>query len=395
MLYSARSHRARYGSLHLTDPLYIKKGPIMDPRIDKVADVMVNYSVSVKKGDLTLINIQDPLAQPLGLAVYRHVLRAGGNAIFQMAPTGAEEVFYKNASEEQLDFMNPVAMWQIENIDVMIALLASSNTKRLSGVEPSRLSRAQKARTPYYKIYMERQASGALRWTLTQFPTEASAQDAEMSLTEYEDFVYGACMVDLDDPVKHWKGVAKEQQRLVDWLKGKKQIEVRGENIDLKLSIDGRAFINADGKKNFPDGEIFTGPVEDSVEGWVRFTYPAIYNSREVDGVELTFEKGRVVKATAKKGEDFLNSTLDTDAGARFLGEFAIGTNEGIKQFTRNILFDEKIGGTVHMAVGAGYPDTGSHNESAVHWDMICDMRSGGEIYVDGQLFYLDGKFNV
>jgi len=242
---------------------------------------------------------------------------------------------------------------------------------------------------------MERQATGELRWTLTQYPTHASAQDAEMSLSEYEDFVYTACMVHLDDPVAYWKEKAAEQQRLVDWLKGHDKVEVKGENIDLTLSIKDRVFINADGKKNMPDGEIFTGPVEDSVNGWVRFTYPAIYNSREVDGVELYFENGKVVKATAEKGEDFLNSVLDTDEGARYLGEFAIGTNTGIQKFTRNILFDEKIGGTVHMAVGAGYPDTGSKNESAVHWDMICDMRSGGEIIVDGELFYKDGEFQV
>jgi aminopeptidase len=216
-----------------------------------------------------------------------------------------------------------------------------------------------------------------------------------MSLAEYEDFVYGAAMVHLDDPVAYWRAKAAEQQRLVDWLKGKKQVEVKGENVDLTLSIKDRVFINADGKKNFPDGEIFTGPVRDSVNGWVRFTYPAIYQSREVEGVELTFEEGKVVKATAQKGEEYLNSVLDTDEGARYLGEFAIGTNEGIQQFTRNILFDEKINGTIHMAVGAGYPETGSKNQSSIHWDMICDMRSGGEIVVDGSLFYKDGEFQV
>jgi aminopeptidase len=216
-----------------------------------------------------------------------------------------------------------------------------------------------------------------------------------MSLNEYADFVFGACMVHLDDPVAYWKNISKEQERLVQWLKGKQTITVKGENIDLTLSIKDRTFINADGKKNFPDGEIFTGPVEDAVNGWVKFTYPAIYSGREVDGVELTFKNGKVVKTTAKKGEDYLNSVLDTDAGARTLGEFAIGTNIGITKFTRNILFDEKIGGTVHMAVGAGYPETGSHNESSVHWDMICDVRTGAEIHVDGDLFYRNGEFTV
>ena len=216
-----------------------------------------------------------------------------------------------------------------------------------------------------------------------------------MSLTEYEDFVYGACMVNLDDPVAYWLDRKQEQQRLIDWLKGHDQLQVKGENIDLTLSVKGRNFINADGTKNFPDGEIFTSPIEDSVNGWVRFTYPAIYGGREVDGVELQFENGKVVHASAKKGEDYLISVLDTDEGALYLGEFAIGTNTGIQQFTRNILFDEKIGGTVHMALGGGFPEVGGKNESAVHWDMICDMRSGGQIIVDGALFYENGQFRV
>ena len=368
----------------------------MDPRVDKLADVLVNYSTGgINKGDLVQIRVLDPVAEPLALAVYKYVLLAGGNAFFRMSPSGASEIFYKYASDEQLDYVPELSKWIIENIDVDIALIADVNTKELSNVDPAKMARSRAANRVISQRFMERQATGELRWTLTQYPTHASAQDAEMSLSEYEDFVYTACMVHLDDPVAYWKEKAAEQQRLVDWLKGHDKVEVKGENIDLTLSIKDRVFINADGKKNMPDGEIFTGPVEDSVNGWVRFTYPAIYNSREVDGVELYFENGKVVKATAEKGEDFLNSVLDTDEGARYLGEFAIGTNTGIQQFTRNILFDEKIGGTVHMAVGAGYPNTGSKNESAVHWDMICDMRSGGEIIVDGELFYKDGEFQV
>ncbi len=367
----------------------------MDPRVDKVASILVNYSVAVKQGDLVQIRVFDPLAQPLALAVYKYVLLAGGNPFFRMSPAGAEEVFFKYASDAQLDFLSPLSVWLIDNIDVDIALLAESNTKELTNVDPARIARSRRTNAPISKRFMERQASGALRWTLTQYPTQASAQDAEMSLSEYEEFIYGACMVHLDDPVAYWRTKSEGQQRLVDWLKGKKQVQVRGENVDLTLSIEGRTFINADGKKNFPDGEIFTGPVEDSANGWVRFTYPAIYNSREVDGVELRFENGKVIRATAQKGEEYLNSVLDTDPGARYLGEFAIGTNEGIQKFTRNILFDEKIGGTFHMAVGASYPDTGGKNDSAVHWDMICDMRSGGEIVVDGELFYKNGEFQV
>jgi aminopeptidase len=195
--------------------------------------------------------------------------------------------------------------------------------------------------------------------------------------------------------VAHWQKVRAEQQRLVEWLKPRDKAVVRGPNVDLTLSIKGRTFINADGTHNMPDGEIYTGPVEDSVNGWVRFTYPAVAFGREVDGVEIKFEDGRVAKASARKGEEFLLNTLDTDAGARYLGEFAVGTNFGIARFTKSILFDEKIGGTIHMAFGAGYPETGSKNVSSLHWDMICDMRDGSEIVVDGELFYRNGEFKV
>ncbi len=242
---------------------------------------------------------------------------------------------------------------------------------------------------------MRRTAEGEMRWTLTQFPTHAAAQDADMSLSQYTDFVFKALHLDQEDSVSVWKEKSTRQQRLVDWLKGKDKLTIKGENIDLSLSIAGRTFINDDGHYNMPGGEIFTGPVEDSVNGWVRFTYPAIYGGREVSDVELFFEEGRITKATAKKNEEYLLSVLDTDAGARYLGEWAIGTNYGIDRFTRNILFDEKIGGTLHMAVGAGYPETGSVNKSGVHWDMICDLRDGAQIHVDGEKFYEAGNFLV
>jgi aminopeptidase len=370
----------------------------MDPRINKVAEILVNYSTEVKKGDLVMIHWYDPVTEPLALAVYEHVLKAGGNAVFRIGPDQwfeAGEILYKYGSEQQHDFMDPAFNWLMNNIDVRLALRGFANTKTLSNVNPAAVTRYQRANAPTQRAFMDRQGRGEMRWALTQFPTHASAQDAEMSLSEYEDFVYGACMVHLDDPLSYWRTKSAEQQRLIDWLKGHDKVEVKGENVDLTLSIKDRVFINADGKRNFPDGEIFTGPVEKSVQGWVKFTYPAVKDAREVDGVEIRFEDGKAAKATATKGEDFLNAMLDTDAGSRYLGEFAIGTNERIQQFTRNILFDEKIGGTIHMAFGSGYPNTGSVNQSAIHWDMICDMRSGGEIWVDGELFYENGVFKI
>jgi aminopeptidase len=245
------------------------------------------------------------------------------------------------------------------------------------------------------KTYMRRAAAGELRWVGTLFPTNAYAQDAEMSLSEYEDFVYGACMPDADDPVGYWRRFSAWQEKIVQWLKGKEQVHIVGPETDLRLNIAGRTFINSDGRHNMPSGEVFTGPVEESVEGHVRFSYPAIYQGREVTGVRLWFEGGRVVKASADKNEEFLIQTIDTDEGSHYLGEFAIGTNTGITRFTKQILFDEKIGGSFHIALGAGYLETGSVNESAIHWDMICDLRDGGEIWVDGELLYQNGRFAI
>jgi aminopeptidase len=283
----------------------------------------------------------------------------------------------------------------METFDVRISLGGSANTKALSDVNPEKIVLRDRAYEGIMRTFMERSAKGELRWCGTLFPTYAYAQDAEMSLAEYEDFVYSACMPDINDPIGYWKRFSERQQKIVNWLKGKKMVHLTGPDTDLTLSIEGRTFINASGHHNMPDGEVFTGPVEDSVNGHVSFSYPTIYEGREVNGVHITLSNGKVVQATARTNQDFLTQTLDTDPGARYVGEFAIGTNEGITKFTRQILYDEKIGGSFHMAFGAGYPDTGSKNRSAIHWDMICDLRNGGEITVDGELLYRNGRFVI
>jgi aminopeptidase len=378
-----------------------------DPRIERLARTLVTYSVAVQPGD-TVGLLGDTSGMPLVQAVYKEVIRAGGNCVTVLADggkpfaegvLGADSVmgdfFLRNASEDQLKWVSPLERWLVEDCKVTISIRSSSNTRRSSSIDPKRLSFKAGTRNEMSKIRFARSASGDLRWTLTLFPTEAHAQEADMSLEEFEDFVYGATFADQPDPVALWRQVEVDQQKYVDWLKGHRNVEVRGPNIDLKLSIEGRTFINSTATHNMPSGEIFTGPVEQSVNGWVRFTYPAITGGRQVDGVELQFEDGKVVSASAKKNEGYLLSQLETDPGAKYLGEFAIGTNFGIQRFTGNILFDEKIGGTVHMALGRGYPETGSKNESAIHWDMICDMRNGSEIVVDGELFYKNGQFTI
>jgi aminopeptidase len=367
---------------------------MFDPRLDKLAELIVSYSVAIRPGDKVLLQ-GSSLAEPLLKRLYIRILQAGGLPFSMIMLPGMDELVYRHASDAQLQFVPDALRLMIETYDVRIGLLAADNTRALSGVDPARMVLRDRAFAGINSTFLKRAAEGKLRWTLAPYPTAAFAQDAEMSLTEYEDFVFRACMPDADDPVGYWRGVSARQQRLVDWLAGKKAVHVRAKETDLRLSIEGRTFINCDCKENIPDGEIFTGPVETSVEGCVYFSYPAIFGGREVDGVRLWFEQGRVVKAAAEKNEGFLLQTLDTDEGARRLGEFAIGTNEGITRFTREILFDEKISGSFHMALGEGYPESGSVNESAIHWDMICDLRSGGEITVDGTPFYRDGRFLI
>jgi aminopeptidase len=365
-----------------------------DIRVEKMADLLVNYSVAVKPGDKVVIQ-GETSGEPLIKAVFIKVLQAGGLPYIMPSLPGVEELLYKYGSDKQLQFVPEPYKLVMNTYDCRIVVFSDSNTKALSNVDSAKMVLRSQSRSELMKIMMNRSAAGELRWVLGPYPTNALAQDAEMSLTDYEDFVYGACLPDINDPVGYWQNFSARQDKIVAWLKGKKTIHVVGKETDLRLSIAGRNFENCDGKKNMPDGEVFTGPVEDSMEGHVYFSYPAIYGGREVTGVRLTFEKGAVVQATAEKNQDYLLKTIATDAGSKRVGEFAIGTNEGIKKFTREILFDEKIGGSFHMALGSGYPETGSTNESAIHWDMVCDLRDGGEIWVDDELFYKNGKFVI
>ncbi len=365
-----------------------------DPRIRQIAQVLVQYSLEVKPEWNVLIRTS-PAGEPLAREVYREALRAGAYPVVSIGLSDEEEIFYKEASEEQLRHEPLLRRWVTETFDAIVTILAETNTKRLMHVDPKRISIARQAQGEILRRFLERAARGELHWVLTLFPTNAYAQDANMSLAEFSEFVFGAALPDPQDPIGYWRRVSAYQARIVDWLSRKDEIHVIAPGTDLRLRVGGRTWISADGKENFPDGEVFTAPIEDSVEGHITFSYPAVYNGREVEGVELWFERGRVVRASARRGEDFLLSMLDTDEGARRVGEFAIGLNRGIQTFTKNILFDEKIHGTIHMALGKAYPECGGKNESAIHWDMICDLRPGGKMYADGELFYENGEFVV
>jgi aminopeptidase len=367
---------------------------VRDPRAERLAQILVGYSTKVREGEVVAID-GDSAAAPLLLAVYEEVLKAGANPILNASLDGQAVAYYKHASDAQLEWVSPVSEWLIDNADVRIAVGASSNTRELSAVPPERQTKRQAATGELMARAMDRSARGDFRWVYTLFPTNAYASEAEMSLGDYEDFYYGACLADDAEPLTAWERASEETRRLAGWIEGHEEVRVVGPGTDIKLGIAGRKFIPCDGEHNMPDGEFFTGPVEDSVEGEVTFQLPATIGGREVAGVRLRFEGGRVVDAAAERGEEFLVELLDTDDGARRLGELGIGTNYAIDRGTREVLLDEKIGGTVHMAVGRSYPESGGVNESAVHTDLVCDLRLGGRLEVDGTVMQEDGKFVV
>jgi aminopeptidase len=366
----------------------------MEPRLRKMADVLVNYSIRARPGEW--IAIQSPiLGEPLAVALVESALRAGANPSVFFTSEDTLEAKLRLANDEQLEFIPPSTQLVAEKADVQIGIIAPRNSRSLSGVDPEQMAKSGKAARILGELQMNRTATGELRWTVAAYPTPSGAQDANMSLRAYEDFVYGAGLLDEDDPTAAWQALADRQQRLIDWLHDKDEIHLTGPGTDLRLSILGRTWINDDGHFNFPGGEIFTAPREDSVEGTIQFNFPAFHGGREVTGVRLQYRAGRVVEATAASDEAYLHQMLDLDENARRLGEFAIGTNPGIHQFTRNTLFDEKIGGTLHMALGRSIPGTGGENISALHWDMVYNLREGAEIAVDGQTFSRNGEFCI
>ncbi len=368
-----------------------------DFRVQKFAKILVEHSARVVPGDRILIEATTA-AEPLIRELYIQILEKGGYphpmiALPGMMPFSQDELYLTYANDSQLDFVPTFYKLAYDQFEGRIRVHSATNTHGLTNIDPARVQRRGKATGSITETQMRRGGEGKFKWVTTLYPTDGYAQDASMSLKEYEDFVFGAVHAHEDDPIAYWNSTAAGQQKAIDLLARKNQVILRGPNVDLTLSIKGRKFMNSTGVYNLPDGEIYTGPVEDSVNGWVKFTYPAIYQGVSVEGAELTFTNGRVETAKADKNQDYLIKMLESDAGSRYLGEFAIGTNFDINKFTGNILFDEKIGGSFHMALGAGYPETGSKNKSSIHWDMICDMRKDAEITVDSELFYKNGQF--
>lgn len=365
-----------------------------DPRIDKLAELLVHYSIAVQPKQKVLIH-GELGGEPLMAAVFRKCLAAGAYPFVVPYTADWIESVLEYATPEQFTPLYEPFKKMYETYDARVRVLGELNTRVSSQFDPEKVSKLYAVYGNDLQVLLEREAKGEMKWVGVLFPTNAYAQDANMNLSQYEDFVYNACMPDPVDPIGYWKEVAARQAKAIKWLKGKKKIHVTAPGTDLELSIAGRPFINCACKVNVPDGEIYTSPVENSANGHVHFTYPTLHEGFEVSGIRLEFKDGKVIKATADKNEEYLLQKLDTDPGARYLGEFAIGTNERIDRFTGQILFDEKIGGSFHMAIGHGYPESKSENKSAIHWDMICDLRKGGRITVDDELFYQNGKFTI
>ena len=361
----------------------------------KYADVLVNYSTKVKKNDLVIIKTQSYLAEPLIKEIYRAVLKNGAHPVVRCSFESLSEIFIKNADDNQLNYIDEMSKIEFEKADKIISIGAPLNVKSMANANSDKMAKRSKATRELSQTMLKRSEKGELNWVIADFPTQALSQEAKMSLDEYEEFLINSCYLDLENPVQKWIEIGQEQKRIISKLNGTKKLHITGEKTDITFGVENRLWISCDGINNFPDGEIFTSPVEDSAEGEIYFDFPAIYRGNQADKIHLKLKEGRVIEASAQTGEDFLNSMLNMDEGSRLVGEIAIGTNERIKNVTGNILFDEKIGGSVHMALGASYPETGGKNVSGLHWDIIKNMKNNSCIYADDKLIYKDGKFVI
>ena len=365
---------------------------MIDPRMERLAGVLVKHSLRLRTGDLFIIR-SGPSAAPLVKAVYSQAIKAGAHTHVHLGLDDLPEIFYKNASPRQLRYVSPLSLYEIKNATAQLSIISEENTKALTHVDPKKMATVSHANQRITRIFLERAAKQQLRWCITQYPTNAAAQDADMSLDEYEAFLFDAAHVTAKQPLRYWNSMYTKQEKIKHVLESKKTFHITAKDTDLKLTTTGRKWINCYGRENFPDGEVFTGPIETSADGHIRYSFPISYGGREVHDVALTFSKGKVVKADASQGEEFLKAMIAMDPGAQRLGEFSFGTNDGITRYTKNTLFDEKIGGTMHLALGSGYPETGSTNKSGLHWDMVCDLRKDGQVIADGDLIFKNGRF--
>jgi len=369
---------------------------MINPFYEKLAKLAVIYSINVKKGERVFI-LGPTLAEEFFRALYVEIIKAGGHPLLLPFIEGQQELLFKYASEEQLIYVDDVRKTIHKEFDCMIVISAKYNTKNLSLVNPQILAKRYGSQEvkELWDIWYDRCAMKKARWVVVPLPCNSFAQDANMDLFSYAHFIEKALFLDKENPILEWQNIENSQKRYIEYLKQVDEIEILGENTDLKLSVKGRKWDNCCGKENLPDGEICTSPIEDSVNGYIRFTYPGIYLGNEIENIFLEFKNGKVINSTAEKGEKFLKEILKIE-NADILGEFAIGTNYGITQFTKNILFDEKIGGTIHVALGDGFKELGSTNKSAIHWDILKGMKKpGSKIIADKIVIYEEGNWKI
>jgi aminopeptidase len=349
------------------------------PDPDAFAALLCDWCLEVRSADQVTIGAP-PLAEPLLRALHRALLEREAWPLLRLEPEWASEDFYRSARPLHLDGFAPAALNEAECVQARVRIAAPANTRALAGTDPAAIARAARGRERL------REAQLAARWCATLWPTSVLAQQAGMSDTDYAAFVRRALFLDRADPIAAWRNLRTAQERLVQRLTAGTEIRIEAQGTDVRLRVDGRTWINSDGRRNMPSGEVFTGPIETSANGTIRFTIPSSPRGVEVSGVSLTFADGEVIAATAERGEEYLRAAIETDSGARFLGELGIGTNAGIDRPTGSILLDEKMAGTVHLALGRSYPETGGRNSSALHWDLICDLRAGGRMTVDNEV---------
>lgn len=367
----------------------------MNDKIAKHAAVLLNYSLKIKKGEHFLIQ-GDITTFPLIKECYKQALKKGALPEIRLISDELGEILLKNGNSYQIENSTPQSTIDaITYTDAVLAIHGGSNTRILNSIPADKIKLVAKGKTEYYNKFYGKEAEGKLRWCLTLFPNSAFAQESGMSLDDYSNFVYSSCLLDVENPIAEWEKISKNQEKICNFLNNKKNLHIVSEGTDLKMSVEGRKWINCCGKVNFPDGEVFTSPVEDTVEGYITFSFPGIYSGNEIEGIKLEFKNGKVIKASAEKGEALLRQIIRTDKGASMVGEIAVGTNHSIQTFSRNMLFDEKIGGTVHLAIGRSIPGTAGINKSAIHWDMLCDMKKNGKIFTDDKLIYERGKFLI
>ena len=365
----------------------------MDPNIRKLAQVLIRYSLNIQPGDVLRIGC-GPIAMPLLYESFREAIKAGAHVVTRISDPSLEEFLLREGSDAQLQWKTPLVQTEIETIGKWLDIMSDTNTRQFTSIDPARIAMRHSVHLEEQNLFNQLAAAGKIQSCLTLYPTEAYAQEAGMSLMEYTDFVYQSFLLHEPDPAGCWQKMYESQQRIADFLKTRKHIRIIAPGTDLEYECGGRHWINYAGKENFPDGEVSTSPIENSVNGHIQFSYPSIHNGSVVSDVRLTFESGKVIKAIASQGQTFLEGMLDMDEGARRVGEVAFGMNYGIQRATGHALFDEKMGGTMHLALGWAYPGTGGTNESTLHWDLVCDLRQG-EVYADGELCYKNGQFVI